>query len=177
VLCRFRLQLAGRADEGHQRQMNVECVFPADVLTELADRLEERQALDVADRSADFDQDDIDVGGHRADAVLDFVGDVRNHLHRAPEVIAAPLFLNHRLINFSSGPVMVPRRFRVGEPFVMAEVEVGLGAIIGDVHLTVLIRAHRPRVDIYIRIELLQRHAIPVTFEQCADRRGREPLA
>ena len=61
VLRRLGLQLAGGADEGHQREVDVERVVAADVLPELADRFEERQALDVADRAADLDQHDVDV--------------------------------------------------------------------------------------------------------------------
>ena len=38
----------------------------------------------------------------------------------------------------------------------MAEVEVGLGAVVGDEHLAVLIRAHRPRIDVEIGVELPQ---------------------
>ena len=59
VLGRLRLQLAGRADEGHQRQVDVERVLAAEVLPELADGLEERLALDVADRAADLHDDDV----------------------------------------------------------------------------------------------------------------------
>ena len=61
MLRRLGLQLAGRADERHQRQVDVERVVAADVLAELADGFEKRQALDVADRAADFDEHDIDV--------------------------------------------------------------------------------------------------------------------
>ena len=46
---------------GHQRQVDVERVLAADVLPELADRFDERQALDVADRAADLDEHDVDV--------------------------------------------------------------------------------------------------------------------
>ena len=63
VLRRLGLQLAGGADERHQRQVDVERVLAADVLPELADGFEERQALDVADRAADLDEDDVDVLG------------------------------------------------------------------------------------------------------------------
>jgi type II secretory pathway component PulM len=70
VLRRLGLQLAGGADERHQRQVDVERVVAADVLAELADRLEERQALDVADRAADLDEHDVDVLRGRADASL-----------------------------------------------------------------------------------------------------------
>ena len=99
VLRRLGLQLAGGADERHQREVDVERVLAADVLTQLADRFHERQALDVADRAADLDEDDVDVVGDRADAVLDLVGDVRNHLHRATEIVAAALLLDHRQVD------------------------------------------------------------------------------
>ena len=61
VLRRLGLQLARGADEGHERQVDVDRVLAADVEAELADRLEERHALDVADRAADFDEHDVDV--------------------------------------------------------------------------------------------------------------------
>ena len=65
VLRRLGLQLAGGADERHQRQVDVERVVAADVLPQLADRFEERQALDVADRAADLDEHDVDVRARR----------------------------------------------------------------------------------------------------------------
>ena len=61
VLGRLGLQLAGGANEGHQRQVDVERVLASDVLAQLADRFEERQALDVADRAADLDDHDVHV--------------------------------------------------------------------------------------------------------------------
>jgi len=36
----------------------------------------------------------------------------------------------------------------------MTEVEIGLGAVVGDEHLAVLIRAHGPGIDIEIGVEL-----------------------
>ena len=126
VLRRLGLQLAGGADERHEREVDVERVVAADVLPELADGFEERQALDVADRAADLDEHDVDVLRRRADRVLDLVGDVRNDLHGAAEVVAAPLLLDDALVDLAGRPVRVARRHRVGEALVVAEVEVGL---------------------------------------------------
>jgi len=36
------------------------------------------------------------------DAALDFVGDVRDHLHRAAEILAAPLLVDHRLVDLAA---------------------------------------------------------------------------
>ena len=69
VLGRLRLLLARRADERHERDVDVADVLAADVEAELPDRLEERQDLDVADRAADLGDDDVDlVAGEPADA-------------------------------------------------------------------------------------------------------------
>ena len=66
VLRRLGLQLAGRLQVRHEREVDVEAVLLADVEGELANRLEERQALDVADRAADFGDHDVDVVARRA---------------------------------------------------------------------------------------------------------------
>ena len=127
VLRRLGLQLAGRADERHEREVDVERVLAADVLAQLADRLDERQALDVADRAADLDEDDVDVLGDGADAVLDLVGDVRDDLHGAAEIVAAPFLLDDRQVDLAGRPVVVAGRRLVGEALVVSKVEVGLG--------------------------------------------------
>jgi len=74
---------------------------PADVDRELADRLEERQRLDVADRAADLGDDDVDVLrlGQQLDPLLDLVGDVRDDLDGAAEVVAAALAPDDRVVD------------------------------------------------------------------------------
>ena len=85
MLRRLGLQFARRRDVGHQRQVNEDGRPARQLVAELADRLEERQAFDVADRAADLDQHEIDVLIARQDEVLDRVGNVRNDLHGAAE--------------------------------------------------------------------------------------------
>src|SRR5579885_3503380 len=95
VLRGLGLELARRLDERHERQVHVEHVLAAEVPAELADRLDERQALDVAHRAADLADADVRPLGRLADAPLDLVGDVRDHLHGAAEVVAAALVGDH----------------------------------------------------------------------------------
>jgi hypothetical protein len=61
MLGRLGLEFAGARDEGQQREMNVNRMSAWQIIAELADRLEERQAFDIADRAADFDEDEIDA--------------------------------------------------------------------------------------------------------------------
>ncbi len=68
---RLGLQFGGRLEIRNQRQMDVEAVLLADVERELANGLEKRLALDVADRAADFGDHHIDVlSGRFAHAAL-----------------------------------------------------------------------------------------------------------
>ena len=106
VLGRLGLDLAGRGDVRHQRQVDVAGVVAPEFDAHLADRLEERQRLDVADRAADLDDGDFGVARAAADEELDLVGDVRNHLHRAAEIIAAALLLDDALVDLAGGEVV-----------------------------------------------------------------------
>ena len=70
-----------------------------------------------------------------------------------------------------------PGQVAVEEPLVVADVEVGLGAVLGDEHLTVLERVHGARVDVEVGIELLHRHLQAACGEQLAEAAGGEALA
>ena len=63
MLGRLGLQLAGRGDVGHQRDVDEHRLVAAQLVAQLADRLDERQAFDIADRAADLAQDEIEVVG------------------------------------------------------------------------------------------------------------------
>ena len=65
----------------------------------------------------------------------------------------------------------------VDEALVVAEVEVGLAAVVGDEHLAVLERVHRARIDVDVRVELLHRDPQATQLEQATERRGRQALA
>ena len=179
VLGRLRLQFARVADVGHQGQVDEHAAFRAEVGVELADRLEEGQRLDVADGAADLGDHEVDRLrlGDDQDFVLDLVGDVRDHLHGAAEVVAAPLALDHRVVDGARGDVGGARGVLVGEALVVAEVEVGLGAVLGDEHLAVLEGAHRAGVDVDVGVELLQLDPEAAGDEEAADRRRGDPLA
>ena len=76
------------------------------LVAELADRLEERQALDVADGAADLHQHEVEVLVAVADELLDGVGDVRDHLDGGAEIVAAPLLGEDVLVDAAGGDVV-----------------------------------------------------------------------
>ena len=177
MLGRLGLQLAGRRQIGHQRQVHVGDAIAPELEAELADRLEERQALDVADRAADLAQHEVGVADVLEDELLDPVGDVRHDLHRAAQVVAVALAGEHPRIDPARRDAVAAARRHAGEALVVAEVEIGLGAVVGDVHLAVLVGTHGPRIDVEIGIELAQPDRIAARLQQRADRRRRQSFA
>ncbi len=179
VLRRLGLELARGLDHRHERDVQVEHVVAAELVAELADGLEERQALDVADRAADLDEHDVDVarGRDAEDAVLDLVRDVRDHLDGRAEVLALALAPDHGVVDAARGRVRGARGVLVDEALVVTEIEVGLGAVLGHEHLAVLVRRHRSRIDVHVRIELLHADLEAARLEQRAQRGGSDALA
>ena len=179
VLGRLRLQLAGRVDVRDERDVDVEDVLCARLAPELADRLQERQRLDVADRPADLADHDVGVAllGRAADPVLDLVRDVRDHLDGLAEVVTLALAAEHAVPDATLGVVRAPGEVLVEEALVVADVEVGLGAVLGDEDLAVLERAHRAGVDVEIGIELLDVDLQAPRLEQPTKRRSGDALA
>src|SRR5690242_6391763 len=178
VLRRLGLQLTRRHDVGQQRDVQEEAPVPADLVPYLPDRLQERQLLDVTDGAAYLGDHYLHTGAaHRQDARLDLVGDVRDHLDRVAQVVPAPLLGDHAGVDLPGGDVRAARQFGVKEPLVVADVEVGLGPVVGDEHLPVLERVHGARIHVQVRIELLHAHTEPAGLEQPSQARGGKPLA
>jgi hypothetical protein len=177
VLGRLGLEFAGRGDPGHQRQVDVAGVLAAFLDAHLADGFEEGQRLDVAHGAADFDDRHVGAFGTALDENLDFVGDVRNDLDGLAEVLATALLLDHRLVDLAGGEVVALAHLGAGEALVMAQVEVGLGAVLGDEHLTVLERRHGAGVDVDVGIELEVGNLDAARFKDCTEAGGGYPLA
>jgi len=182
MLRRLGLHLASGLDEGQQGQVHEARLAARQVLAQLADRLEEGQALDVADRAADLDQHEVHIlavvgQGARQAELFDLVGDMRDHLHRGAQIVPAPLLLEDGRIDPPGGDVVRLRRRDAGEPLVVAQVEVGLGPVVGDEDLAVLIRAHRARIDIQIGVKLAQTHLVAARLQKRAESGGCEAFS
>ena len=105
-------------------------------------------------------------------AVFDFVGDVRDNLHRFPEILPRALIVQYGLVHLAAGKVVESREFYIRESLIMPEIEIRFGAIISYKHFPML-----KRIDIKIGIELLNGDFQATVFQQCAERRGGESLA
>ncbi len=171
LLARLGLQLCGGLQVGEQCAVEEEDVAVADFERELSHRLQKGQALDIPDRATEFGDQHIHiVFAALVNPFFDFVGHVGDDLDGGSEIVAAPFFLNDPLVNLSGGQVVEAAEFARGETLVVPEVEVGLGPVVQDIHLSVLEWAHRARVDVQVWIELLQADLEPTLLKECADR-------
>src|SRR5438105_2243129 len=152
--------------------MDVAHAAAAQLYAHLPDGFEKRQRLDIAHRAADFHNRHFRVAHTGVDERLDLIGDVRDHLHGAAEVIAAPLLADHAFVNLAGGEVVAPGHLHVDEALVVAQVEIGLGAVVGHEHLAMLERAHRSRIDVDVRIELEVSDFDAARFEDRAEGGG-----
>ena len=125
-------QLASGGDVGNESYVHKQSIFCAELKAYLADGFEEGEGLDVADGAANFDDDDVNAFGNFSDGGFDFVGDVGNDLDGFTKVIAAAFLGEDGFVDAAGGPVIVAGELGVGEALVVAEVEIGLGAIFGD---------------------------------------------
>ena len=174
---RFILVRAG--DVGHQNHVDVAAVVAALLQTHLTDGLKEGLALDVAGGAADLGDDHIRFGGGSqiVDIALDLVGDVGDDLDGLAEVSALTLLVQHVPVDLAGGQVRILVQVLVDEALVVAEIEVGLGAVVGDEDLTMLQRAHGAGVYVHVRVELLAGDLQAAALEQTAQRSRRDALA
>ena len=182
VLRRLGLQLAGGGDPRHVGEVHEGGVGRPHAQAHLAHGLEEGQRFDVAHGAADLDDRDLHLfggadAGAAAHEVLDLVGDVRDHLHRLAEIVSAAFLLQHRLVDLAGGEVVGAPHLRVDEALVVAEVEVGLRAVIRHEHLAMLERAHRARVHVEVRVQLDEGDFEAARFEDRGKRCRRDALA
>ena len=178
VLRGLGLELGRRAHVRQQRDVDEQASIRLQLAANLAQGLQERQTLDVADGAADLGDDDLGVGqpGDALDALLDLVRDMRHHLDRAAQKVPAPLATDHRRVDLAGRDVGRTGQVLVDEALVVTEVEVGLGAVVGDEHLAVLIRRHGARIDIDVGVELQDANGNAARLEQSTNRRDGDPL-
>ena len=149
VLGGFGLVLARALQPRHQHDVHKHAVA-ALFLRDLAQRFQKRLALDIADGAAHLGDDDVGarVIAQAIDKLLDLVGDMGDDLHRAAQVVARALFVQHVPVHAPARQVGQLVQVLVDEPLIVAEVEVGLDAVLGHKDLAVLVGAHGTGVDV-----------------------------
>ena len=180
LLGRLGFGLARRFDVGQQSDVDEAAVLPPHFQRKLAQRFQEEIPFDVSHRAADFRDDDVALLVFLREIVkplLDFVGHVRDVLHRFAQIISSPLLFQHVLEHLAARQVVEPRELAVHKAFIMPQIQVGLRPIVEHVHFAVLLWVHGAGVDVQIRVELLHCHVQSAMFQQSAYGRRRQSFA
>ena len=167
VLCRFGLQFAGCFQIGYVCKMNAHGVashFPF----HLTYGLKVRHAFDVTDGSADFGYDEVVVIllAEHLHVAFYFICNVWYHLYCLAQIIAAALLVYYSFVDASRGERVGLGGLYAGEALVMTEVEVGLHAVHRNVAFTVLVWVECSRVDVDVRVKLLNGDVISPCLKQ-----------
>ena len=87
------------------------------------------------------------------------------------------LFVQHIPVDLAGSQVGVFVQVFIGKTLVMAQVQVGLGAVVSHKDLAVLQRAHRAGVHVDIRVQFLACHFQAAGLQQAAQAGGGNALA
>ena len=107
---------------------------------------------------------------------FDLVGDVGDDLHRAAQKRALTLPVEKIPVYPAGGHGAPARQALVHKPLIVAQIKVGLRAVVGNEHLAVLIGAHGAGVHIQIGVEFLVPHPQTPLLQKAAQRRRADAL-
>ena len=157
VLGRLRLQLLGRTQVGHQGQVNHQAVLVGKLPLQLPHGLDERQGLDVSDGTAYLGDDHVVLSAlaQQQHAALDLVGDVGDDLDGLAQVRSLTLLVDDCAVDLTGGDVVRAGCVDIEKSLIMTQVQVGLGPVLGDKALSVLVGIQRAGVHVEIGVELL----------------------
>ena len=167
------LVFAGCLEVRNQRNMDIEGIILSGFPTDLTDGVNEGLAFDIADGAADFSDDHICIRlfTYRINEAFDFIGDVRNRLHGRAEISALTFPGDDVGIDLAGGQVGEFVQILVDKALVMAEIKIGLRAILGDIDFTMLVRAHSAGIYIDVGVQLLCRNLQSSRFQKTSQGR------
>ena len=178
VLGGLAFQLAGAGDLHHQRHMDEKDVAVSLFTGHLPGGLQIGLAFDIAHGAADLADGHIRrFTFHGVDAPLDLVGDVGDDLHGAAQIAALPLPVQNAPEDLAGGNGGIPGEVFVHKAFVVPQIQIGFGAVVGDEDLAVLIGAHGAGVDVEVGVKFLVPHGKTPLLEEPSQRRGADALA
>ena len=180
MLRRLCLELSRRLEVWNERKMHEAGVLRPLLEAELPRRLKKRQRLYVARDSSDFAENNVGqiplakaaARARKANRRFYLVSYVRHYLHRSAEVAARTLAREDCGVDAARGEIARLCARNVRKALVVAEVEVGLRAVVRHEDFAVLIWRHRPWIDIEIRVELLHEDLVSAALEEQRQRRG-----
>src|SRR5450830_1997988 len=101
---------------------------------------------------------------------------MRDDLYRLAQILATTLLADHRFVNLAGSEVIHLLHLGSDEALIVAEIQIGFSAVIGDEHFAVLEWAHRSRINVDVGIELQKGDSEAARFEDRSEGRGGNPF-
>ena len=105
-----------------------------------------------------------------SDLVLHEPCEMWDNLDCTPEIVTTTFFHNDFLIELTTGKRRESIHIRIEESFIMPDIEICLGTIIGHEDFPVLEWTHRPWIHIKVSVELLTEYTESRSLEERSDR-------
>ena len=129
-------------------------------------------AFHIAHRAAHFGDNDVIVPSlpQQEHPALDFVRNVRNNLDGLSQVSPLPFLGDDGVVDSARGDIIGLRGVNAQKTFIVAQVQVRLGAVLRHVAFPVLVRIQRSGVYIQIGVEFLDGDAKASCLQQFGQR-------
>ena len=89
--------------------MNEATVFLPYVVRILSNSFKERETFNIADRSSNFRNHDVDVVQRQStNTIFNLISDMRNYLNGLSKINAASFLIDDALVNLTRCPVAIP---------------------------------------------------------------------
>ena len=135
----------------------------------MTDCLHKRRTLDVTNRTTDLSNHKIERISLSQHPPFDFICDMGNYLYRLAEIVTMTFPVDDGLVDASRGDAVISGGVNTSKAFVMSQVKVGFHTVNGHIALTMFIGVQRPRIDVDIRVKLLNSDFIAPCLEQFAN--------
>jgi len=100
-----------------------------------------------------------------------------HYLDGFSQIVPMSFAVNHRFVDATSCYRVVSCCVYACEALVVAQIEVGLKAVLRHIALAVLVGVQRPRVDVNIRVKLLYCYLVAACLQQFPYRGGDDALS
>ena len=168
MLTRFRLIFTTAGKIRNKNYMNEHGISYTDFCAELSCRFQEWLAFYVTDGTTDFRNHDIGTC-HLSDSIdcrFNLICHMRDYLDSLSEISAFPFPCENIPEYPAACQIRFPIEILINKSLIMTKIKIRLSSIFSNKDLTMLIRAHRSRIDIKIRIKLLSRYFQPSLLQQ-----------
>ncbi len=141
MLGRFCFELFGGVKVRQQREVNYYGVVGTQIPLYLAYGFDKGKGLNIANATTDFGDNKIVLARftQQENVAFYFVGNVGNNLNCFSEVFPFAFFCNNVVVNAACSDVISLAGAHVKKTFVVAKVEIGFGAVVGNVAFAVLV--------------------------------------